>query len=117
MERRDSENAGFRRIRLQEIVFEEVALLLRDEVIDPELYGVRVTAVVLSVDYKNARVHFTIRRGMVPRIVARALERVSPFLRARIAESVDTKRGIALRFVCDGEEAVDVSASEDEVTS
>jgi ribosome-binding factor A len=96
--------AGHRHVRLQQIVEEEVAALLRDEVSDPRLAGVIVTRVELSVDYKNAKVGFVLPRARpdADRVeVERALVRAGAFLRARLAEAVDLKAVPALRFVWD----------------
>jgi ribosome-binding factor A len=59
---------------------------------------------VLSVDYRHARVHFALGggRGGEPRVAQRALERATPFLRARLAEAIELKRVPDLRFVFDG---------------
>src|SRR5258706_6887428 len=98
------EGAGHRHARLQELVQRELESLLRDEMEDPRLAEVRVASVVLSVDYRHARVHFTVVRSpdgspVEPSAVSRALERATPFLRARLAEAVDLKRVPELRFV------------------
>ena len=104
--RREDGSSGFRLIRLQELILEEVRGLLRDDVTDPTLHGVRVTSLVLSVDYRHARVHYTLQgtedevRQRRP-FVERALARATPFLRARLAEAVETKRLPDLRFVFD----------------
>jgi ribosome-binding factor A len=102
------EGAGHRHARLQELVQRELVALLRDEVADPRLEQVRIASVVLSVDYRHARVHFTVvRRNDTDHAdgggVGRALERATPFLRGRLAETVDLKRVPELRFVFDGE--------------
>jgi ribosome-binding factor A len=111
----DSEGAGYRHARLQGLILEELRALLRDDVTDPALTEVRITAVVLSVDYRHARVHFAVRgarhgveqeRGRVER----ALGRATPFLRARLAEAIDLKRVPDLRFVFDGIAAADEGA-------
>lgn len=76
---------------------------MRDDVSDPVLADVRITAVVLSVDYRHARVHFALSRS--PEridVVVRALVRATPFLRARLADAIDMKRTPDLRFVFDG---------------
>lgn len=74
----------------------------KDDVSDPALVNVRVTAVVLSVDYRHARVHFALTAGSEQRsVVERALGRVTPFLRARLADAIDMKRTPDLRFVFD----------------
>ncbi|WP_146652605.1 ribosome-binding factor A [Labilithrix luteola] len=98
--------AGYRHARLQGILFEELSALLRDDVSDPTLNGVRITSVVLSVDYRNARVHFAapqVSDAAVDRAgLERGLARATPFLRARLAEGLDLKRIPELRFVFDG---------------
>lgn len=101
--RRDDEGAGHRHERVQNLIFEELRASLRDDVSDPTLAGVRVTAVVLSVDYRHARVHFALTTGIDERrAVERALVRATPFLRARLADAIDMKRTPDLRFVFDG---------------
>ncbi len=106
--RRDEEGAGHRHLRVQSVLLEELRALLRDDVSDPVLESARIAAVVLSVDYRHARVHFVLRGSTVePRLVQRALERATPFLRARIAEAVEMKRVPELRFVFDGIEPGD----------
>jgi ribosome-binding factor A len=101
--RREEEGAGYRHERVQGLILEELRALMRDDVSDPALAVVRISAVVLSVDYRHARVHFTLAVGIDQRhAVERALVRVTPFLRARLADGVDLKRVPDLRFVLDG---------------
>ena len=102
--RREEEGAGHRHERVQGLIFEELCALLRDDVSDPALVDVRVRGVVLSVDYRHARVHFTLAvdRGDARDRVERALQRATPFLRARLADAVEMKRVPDLRFVFDG---------------
>jgi ribosome-binding factor A len=106
--RRDEEGAGHRHLRVQSLLLEELRSLLRDDVADPTLADVRFAAVVLSVDYRNARVHFLLGAATQrePGAVSRALERAAPFLRARLAEAIEMKRVPELRFVFDGVDAV-----------
>ena len=101
--RRDEEGAGHRHLRVQSLVLEELRALLRDDASDPALTTVRVVAVVLSVDYRNAKVHFVLSGAPETRRPAeQALERATPFLRARLADAIDMKRTPDLRFVFDG---------------
>ncbi len=102
--KRDEEGAGHRHLRVQSLVLEELRSLLRDDVSDPDLGDVRFVAVVLSVDYRHARVHFVLSGSSSadPRPALRALARATPFLRARLAEAVEMKRLPELRFVFDG---------------
>jgi ribosome-binding factor A len=97
----DGGPAGHRHQRLQQIIEEEIAALLRDEVVDPRLVGVIVTHVELSVDYKSARVGFVLSRGRPDTErdqVEKALAKASAFLRSRLAEAADLKAVPALRF-------------------
>ncbi len=101
--RRDEEGAGHRHLRVQSLVLEELRALLRDDVSDPALANVRVRAVALSVDYRNAKVHFVLRGTPdARRPTDQALGRATPFLRARLADAIEMKRVPDLRFVFDG---------------
>jgi ribosome-binding factor A len=82
--------------RLEQLLLDELRGLFRDDVEDPALYGLLVSAVVLSVDYRHLRVHYTHIAK-----VDRAIDRVTPFLRARLADAVDLKRVPELHFVRD----------------
>lgn len=99
----DKEGAGYRLQRLEVSILEELRSLLRDDVSDPDLDRVGVTAVALSPDYKNAKVHFVIPRGSVRAAIERALERATPFLRRRLSDSIELKRTPDLRFIFEAE--------------
>jgi ribosome-binding factor A len=89
----------------------ELQGILRDEINDARLQSTRVTHVVLSVDYRHARVHYAIitSAGTVStgdrRAVQTAFTRAGPFLRRRLADAIDLKRVPDLSFVLDGEMA------------
>jgi ribosome-binding factor A len=121
---RNDDSAGHRHQRMETSILEELASILRDDVTDPDLEGVRLTAVVLSPDYRNARVHFAVtrprgatgaserseRESVIPRApnerrvaVLRAFARAAPFLRGRLVEAIEMKRTPDLRFVYDSE--------------
>ena len=108
--KRDNEGAGYRHQRLQVSITEELRSLLRDDVTDPDIEGVSVTAVALSADYKNAKVHFVIPKGRVRATIERGLERATPFLRRRLADSIELKRTPDLRFVFEAE--IDMGTAE-----
>lgn len=103
--RRDDEEKvqkDLRRIRLEDVMREELVALLRDDIDDPTLQGLVVTALVLARDLRHVRVHVAVPRGpATPNDVERALARATPFLRARLADAVETKRTPELRFVVD----------------
>jgi ribosome-binding factor A len=89
---------------VQSLVLEELRALLRDDVSDPALADVRLVAALLSVDYRHAKVHFVLSGASITsrRSAEHALQRATPFLRARLADALDTKRVLDLRFVFDG---------------
>ena len=99
--KQDREGAGHRHGRLEKLILEELRALLREDIADPALIGVRITSLVLSVDYRHARVHFALRSGGERAYAERALERATPFLRAQLADAIDMKRVPDLRFVFD----------------
>jgi ribosome-binding factor A len=99
---------GHRHARLQELLLEELRGLLRDDVTDPSLAEVVVRAVVLSADYRHARVHFSLppthetEEASARAAAERGFSRATAFLRARLADALDLKRVPELRFVFDG---------------
>ena len=94
---------GHRHARLERVLLDEIRALLRDDVSDPDLASVLVTAIALSVDYRHARVHFALTGvGVGERArVERALLRATPFLRAQLGDTIELKRVPDLRFVLD----------------
>lgn len=105
--RREHEPSGHRHARLEELIFEELRSLLRDDIDDPRLTGLRITRLVLAADYRTARVHYALTTAAPARDVAAVLARAAPYLRARLAESLDLKRALELRFVFDAHLAED----------
>ncbi len=103
MKHEEKGGAGFRLPRLEASILEELGAILRDDVTDPVLEGVQLTAVVLSVDYKNARAHFVMPHGGVRAEIEKALVRATPFMRARLGEAIELKRTPELRFVFETE--------------
>ena len=108
----DPQAAGHRHERLQRLLREELDALVRAELSDPRLDGVTFTRVELSVDYKNARVGFIAGgAAQAPRAererLERLLARAAPFLRARLADSVELKVVPALRFAWDAYAALE----------
>ena len=89
--------------RVEAAILEELRSILRDDVTDPELEGVQLTAIVLAPDGKIAKVHFAVPRGRPRTAALRAFTRATGFLRARLAEGVELKRTPDLRFVYEAE--------------
>ena len=86
---------GYRVVRLQELIREEVNLILRNEVRDPRLDSVVITMVELAGDSSCARLWFTAEGDEDKR---QALEHVAGFLRTELAENLGLKRTPELRF-------------------
>lgn len=104
-EKRENANAGaeHRHQRVEASILEELRSILRDDVTDPDLEGVALTAIVLAPDSKLARIHFCVPRGRERQPVERAFVRATGFLRGRLAEGVELKRTPDLRFVFEAE--------------
>jgi ribosome-binding factor A len=110
--RQENEGSGLRHIRLQELMLEELRGLLRDDVSDPTLHGIWINALVLSVDYRHARVHYALRGAEAETrqkraAIERAFANATPFLRARLADAIEIRRVPDLRFVFDAVAAED----------
>ncbi len=95
--------SAHRHLRVQASVLEELRTILRDDVTDPDLEGVQLSALVLAPDSKLARVHYIVPRGRVRAAVERAFVKATGFMRGRLAEGVELKRTPDLRFVFEAE--------------
>jgi len=90
--------AGFRSLRLELLFREELNSLLGDEIADPRLQGVRVSAVELSRDGSRARIWFVPIPDDNPIKIRHALDRASGFLRSRLCDALVLKRVPELCF-------------------
>lgn len=107
---------GPRLLRLERLIFEELDRLFRLEVSDPRLADLAIARVQLSPDLRNAKIYYA-RRGSAPqrpsglsigaarvqqeaqqRTINDGLARVTPFLRARLADVVVMKQLPDLHF-------------------
>ena len=93
--REREDGGGFRTIRLQELIRDELNALLRNEIRDPRLGSVVVTMVELAGDGACARIWFTAETDDNE---IEALEGAAGFLRCDLAESLGLKRTPELRF-------------------
>ena len=92
--------SGHRARRVADVVREELARLLREEVRDPRVGFVTLTGVELSPDLKQARVHVSILQAD-PAEALTALTRAVPFLRRGLARNAGLRFTPELRFVED----------------
>ena len=85
--------------RVSELLRGEIARVLRREAQDPRLALVTLTRVDVAPDFSNAACFWsTLDTKHEVADVQEALESAAPFLRSRIARSVDLKRVPELRF-------------------
>lgn len=81
-------------------MLDELGAVLRDEIQDPRLANVRLMGLALSSDQRLLRVHCILDDpGADTKLAREALVRASSFLRARLAEAVETKRVPELKWV------------------
>jgi len=95
-EETSQQGMGTRSARLQELIREEVSFVFDNEIRDAVLQDVRITFVDLTPDGSCARIWYSSEGA--PREVERALDRVVPFLRGHLAESLGLKRTPEIRF-------------------
>jgi ribosome-binding factor A len=79
----------FRSDRAAEAIRAAAANIIREEVHDPGLGFVTITACEVSRDLQNAKIFYTVLGGEEERLAAEAaFERAQPFLRSRIGEEI-----------------------------
>jgi len=91
---------GHRGERVADLIRAELARALREEVRDPLLGFVTLTAVRLSSDLRSARVYISVLDRDAERTLA-ALRRATPFLRRTLAHGAGLRFTPDLRFVFD----------------
>ncbi len=93
---------GSRPERVADQLRGELALMLSREVHDPGVGFVTLTRVQVSPDLQQARIMYTALGDEKSRAnTARALERVTPFLRRQLGARLRLKRAPELRFIYD----------------
>lgn len=95
---------GYRTVRLELLIREEINALLDGEINDPRLEHVRITRAELSRDGSRARLWFVCTADAAPdelRLATHALQRASGFLRGRLGDALPLKRLPELRFCHD----------------
>jgi ribosome-binding factor A len=109
----ENNTEGYRRIRLEHIISEELNFLIRDETEDPALEGVHVVSVELSPDYRLAKAQYQIEEGYSLEDAQNALERSASFLKGQLADSLDMKFVPSLRFAPSISALVEVPVKEE----
>lgn len=93
---------GYRRARINDAMQAELSTIFR-EIKDPRIAGafLTVTACDVTPDLKFAKVYFSFMQGEMKEIM-RGLNAASPYIRRRIAESLNLRITPELTFVHDG---------------
>ena len=93
---------GYRRARINDAMQAELSAIFR-EVKDPRIKEafLTVTACDVTPDLKFAKVYFSFMQGEVKEVM-RGLNAASPYIRRRIAESLNLRITPELTFVHDG---------------
>lgn len=93
--------AGYRRARINDAMQAELSTIFR-EIKDPRIQGafLTVTACDVTPDLKFAKIYFSFMQGEVKEIM-RGLSAASPYIRRRLAESLNLRITPELTFVHD----------------
>jgi len=79
--------SSFRQERVAELLFQELSIMIANELDDPRLSMVEVTYVEVSKDLRSAKVHVHHRDDEVSRQeVMKRLQKAIPYLRSQVAE-------------------------------
>ncbi|MCQ2424038.1 MAG: 30S ribosome-binding factor RbfA [Clostridia bacterium] len=94
--------AKYRKDRINDAVTEEVSKIIRD-VKDPRVAGtmLTVTGAEVSGDLKFAKIFYSVLGEHDPKELKRGLRSVAPYIRSRLAESLNLRMTPELMFVYD----------------
>jgi ribosome-binding factor A len=84
--------------RVSDLIHREVAMILRQNVVDPRLQQLVVTLVDASPDLKNATVFFTVPDVVVVAEAETALIKAAGFMRSQLAKSSGLRHAPRLSF-------------------
>jgi ribosome-binding factor A len=88
-----------RRRRVAELLKRELAILVQQELDDPRVHGVTITAVEVSADLSSAKIYFTtLAEGEEVEQAAVALNKAAGFLRRALLQRVVLRSVPQLRF-------------------
>jgi ribosome-binding factor A len=75
-----------RQQRVQELLYQELSILMANELEDPQLSLLTVTNVVISRDLRNAKVYVHAEENIPKKVVLRRLTHAMPFIRRQLAQ-------------------------------
>ena len=80
---------------------EQISMILMREVKDEDLQFVTITGVDTTSDFSIAKVYYTVLDVSKKAKVKETLEKKAPFIRSKLAESVEIRHTPELKFVYD----------------
>jgi len=87
--------------RLNHTYQEAISTILMKEVKDQDIKFVTITGVEVTSDLSFAKVYYTVLDQERKESTKKALEKASPFIRTKLAESVEVRHTPELRFIYD----------------
>ena len=87
--------------RLNHTYQEAISTILMKEVKDQDIKFVTITGVEVTSDLSFAKVYYTVLDQERKESTKIALEKASPFIRTKLAESVEVRHTPELRFIYD----------------
>ena len=87
--------------RLNHTYQEAISTILMKEVKDQDIKFVTITGVEVTSDLSFAKVYYTVLDQEKKESTKKALEKASPFIRTKLAESVEVRHTPELRFIYD----------------
>ena len=87
--------------RLNHTYQEVISSILMREIKDPEIKFVTITGVEVTSDLSFAKVFYTVLDQEKKDSTKKALEKASPFIRTKLAETVKVRHTPELKFVYD----------------
>lgn len=87
--------------RLNHTYSEEISKILHDEMKDPDLNFVTITACDTTNDLSFAKVYYTVLEDSKKDVVAAVLKKASPSIRSILSSRVNIRNTPELRFVYD----------------
>lgn len=92
----------YRQNRINDAVTEEVAAIIRD-IKDPRVSGVMmtITGAEVTADLKNAKIFYSVLGEYDEKDLRKGLKSVAPYVRSRLASSLNLRQTPELYFVLD----------------
>lgn len=91
-----------RQQRVQELLYQELSILVANELDDPQLSLLMVTNVIVSRDLRNAKIYVNHDDEETPRrTILRRLDRAIPFIRRQLAQRLTLRVVPELTFYYD----------------